>query len=141
MLDKYYRIKCDRCNKYCIPVDSQTSFGCKDYEDPEPLDPEHFCKKCSILLYKEWLKKFKEGGTHGDWQKSNAEIKASKECELEWVSSSGYIDTRTNLNTMHRYIKKSEKEFYVPYLKFLSDPKNRELHKKAQTESLDQIPF
>lgn len=84
------RIRCDGCGLFCTPHDEETPFGCSSYDPPEPLDPSHYCKKCSQILYKKWLKWFQDGKRYGYWQKSNAERKAAKECGLAWVASGGH---------------------------------------------------
>lgn len=86
---KNHAIICDRCGFFCIPYDEETPYGCKNYENPEPLDPYHFCKKCAKLEYKQWMKKFKNGCKVGNWQKSNAEQRAAEKSGLVWVDSYG----------------------------------------------------
>lgn len=84
---KDYHVRCDMCGKFCIPYDEETPYGSKYAEDPEPLDPYHYCKKCSKKLYKNWLNLLVINPNCGDWQKSNAEIKAAKKLGLVWDNS------------------------------------------------------
>jgi len=40
------------CNKYCgYMADNGTIYGCADPGDPEPYDPDYFCKKCATKEY------------------------------------------------------------------------------------------
>lgn len=82
-----------RCEDYGIflsyDADSYTPYGCSSYDPPEPYDPSYLCKKHSDESYAHFLKAFKDGSRYGDWCKSNAEIRAAKECGLAWVGSSG----------------------------------------------------
>ena len=73
--DKYYRIRCDGCNLYCIPFDEETDYGCSSYDPPEPLDPYHYCKKCAKELYAKKLRGFKNGSRSGYWHKSSGGFK------------------------------------------------------------------
>lgn len=50
----YEKPRCCNCGKYCgYMCDSGTYYGCADYENPEPLDPDFFCKKCARKEYNE----------------------------------------------------------------------------------------
>lgn len=70
--------KCIDCGRFVAyeTMDSGTSYGCSDYEYPEPLDPQLWCDKCANKEYKECLKL----GTsmHNYWEKPNFQIKAMK---------------------------------------------------------------
>ena len=105
--DKNFRIRCDICGKYCTPADDETPFGCKNPEDPEPLDPDHFCIKCWPELKANWLKSFKDGSRYGYYQKSRAEMEAAEECGLVWVGD-GLGTYGTDTHKFHQYITKEE---------------------------------
>jgi hypothetical protein len=81
--------QCEWCGRFFSyeNMDSFTSFGCASYNPPEPFDPTCICGKCSHALYEKYKARFKSGTFIGDWQKSNAELKAAKECNLTWVGS------------------------------------------------------
>lgn len=111
-------IRCERCGKFCIPFDQRTPFGCPDPEYPEPYDPSYYCESCAKPMKEMWLAHFKRGNRSGDWQKSYAEKEAAKECGLEWVHETGFVDSRTEKDVHYRYIQKDEKHFYVPFLEF-----------------------
>ena len=81
---------CAWCGGLCQPHDQYTNFGCSSYDPPEPLDPEYICKDCWSEYKANWVKRFRDGGKYGDWQKSNAEKEAAKECGLAWVHSGGH---------------------------------------------------
>jgi hypothetical protein len=82
--------QCEVCGKFVsYNADSYVPYGCPDPEYPEPYEPRFYCTKCSEKQYQWYLKRFKEGSRYGDWQKSNAEIRAAKECHLAWVGSDG----------------------------------------------------
>ena len=83
--------QCMHCGRYARyeELDSYTPFGCSDPEAPEPYDPTIICGKCSQALYEQYKRQFKEGYRYGDWQKSDAERKAAKECGLTWVHDRG----------------------------------------------------
>jgi hypothetical protein len=57
----------------------------------------------------------------GEWVKSRAEREAATEAGLEWVHSSGFVDSRTEKDIHYRYIRTDEKEHYVPYLQWHKD--------------------
>jgi hypothetical protein len=97
--------QCQQCGKFSkyVELDSYIPFGCYDPSNPEPYDPVMLCKICSNILYEEYKRKFNSGYRGGDWQKSNAEMKAAKECGLIWVNQSGsIIDGR---RVSYQYIK------------------------------------
>jgi len=94
---KDYHTRCDICGKFCILYDEETPYGTKDYEEPEPLDPYHYCKKCSKENYQNWLKQFKSGSRYGDWRKSDAENKAARKMNLVWDNSNFKYKKITNL--------------------------------------------
>ena len=77
--------QCGHCYRFCTyeEMDSYTPFGHAGMT--EPYDPTYICAKCAKELKDEFIKKFKNGGRFGDWQKSNAEIGAAKLCGLVWV--------------------------------------------------------
>jgi hypothetical protein len=78
---------------------------------------EHTCAKCFPKYKQEWLDHLTKS-SYGDWQKSRAEREAAEELGLEWVGSGAYVDSRTEKEAYHTYIKKSEKEHYIPYLEW-----------------------
>lgn len=115
------RLRCSDCQKFIrYSYDSRTTFGCADPEAPEPYDPDSFCRKCSNKMYKRLLKGYLCCQRSGDWQKSDAEMKAAKEAGLEWIGSSSLIDTYSGNDIMNRYIRTSEKykDRYIPYLEY-----------------------
>lgn len=135
------RIRCDDCGLFCAwdDFDDYTPFGCDDPENPEPYDPSHLCGRCSEKKYLKLLQAFKEGRRWGDWQKSKAEVRAANDAGLEWVGSTGYVDTRTYAEVRYQYIVAAEKSFYEPYVEFLSKPENRakfEAARKAYWENM-----
>ena len=82
--------QCEGCGKFVsYNADSYVPYGCADPESPGPYEPRFYCTKCSEEQYQWYLKRFKEGSRYGDWQKSNAEMRAAKECHLAWVGSNG----------------------------------------------------
>lgn len=86
--------QCQWCGRFCKyeEMDSYTPYGCASYDPPEPHDPTYICKKCSQSLKEDWIEKFKNGRlSYGDWQKSQAEIEAAKECDLVWVGNTSKI--------------------------------------------------
>ena len=111
MWTKNQRIICDSCGKFCVPYDEETPFGCSSYDLPEPLDPYHYCKKCSKELEKKWLKVLKDKNNWhcGYWQKSDAERKVAKKLGLVWVNSGG-VGTLGSKNwaDSYQYIPKKE---------------------------------
>lgn len=106
MWKKRFTIICDTCGKFCRPYDSGTLFGTKSYEEPEPLDPFHTCKKCFKKVKNEWIKSFKNGNRQGDWEKSRAEIEAAKECGLRWVGQNGEGEYGTKSWKLYCYTEK-----------------------------------
>ena len=106
MITKRSTIICDICGKFCRPFDSLTPFGCQGEGCLEPLDSKHICKKCFPKAKKEWIKRFKKGDRNGDWEKSRAEMEATKECSLKWVSDGiGILGTPYFIDG-HRYVNK-----------------------------------
>ena len=100
----YYDIRCVRCGKFCVPYDQLTRYGCTDPEAPEPRDPEFYCKKCAKAEELWWNALFASGKyDHGDWVKSNAEIKAAKKHNLKWVRLQG----------ISQYVKSEDKEIKI----------------------------
>ena len=123
--DKFGRVRCDICLKYCRPFDSRTVFGCADPENPEPYDPEHFCRKCSTKRYKDLLRRYQCCYRSGDWQKSDAEVRAAKESGLVWIGGSSTLtDTYSGRHISHEYLRQSDLEIkgqyarYMPYLEY-----------------------
>lgn len=114
MWDKFYRIRCDDCRRYCRVVDDRTVFGCADPEAPEPYDPEHFCKDCAHKLYLSFMEAFKRGSRSGDWIKSDAERWAAQESNLVWKGEGGY-DIRTGAYVYHQYMHRDEVCFFLPH--------------------------
>ena len=97
-------IICSECGKFCRPFDSYTNFGCQGEDCLEPLDPNFICKKCFPKFKKGWVDGFKKGYRNGDYEKSNAEIEAAKECGLIWVSDGiGILGTEYFIDG-HKYI-------------------------------------
>jgi len=106
---KNFRIRCDGCGLFCVPIDEETPFGCSSYEPcPEPHDPAHYCKKCSKALYKEWLGAFQRGRRWGCWQKSDAERNAAKKCGLIWIGQNGIGKYGTEEWRDYTYITQEE---------------------------------
>lgn len=117
--DKHGRSRCDYCYKYALIADSYTPFGCADPTDPEPYDPTDICGRCSEKDYQKWLQTLSAGSRHGNWCKSNGEVRAAKECGLVWVGNTGTLrDVETGSHVMNRYILETEKHRYVPYLTY-----------------------
>lgn len=117
---KNYTPICDGCGRFCKIYDEETPFGCSSYDPPEPHDPSHYCEACSKNLKAEWLKRFRRGDRGGCWHKSSAERQAAAECGLEWIHSSGLVDTRNERDVHYSYILASEKHFYEPYVGYKS---------------------
>ena len=113
---KNYYIRCDGCGVFCVPADERVLLGCLSYDPPEPHEPEHFCKKCASKLRSAWAVKFARGFRRGDAVKSKAEIELAAEANLEWVYSTGLVDTRTGRTIHYEYILSAEKHFYEPYV-------------------------
>jgi len=101
-------IICDECGLFCKPYDEYICFGTKDYDYPEPLDPNHVCKKCWKKFKQQWITNFKQGQRNGDWQKSRAEIKAAKECGLIWIHSNGIGKYGTSEHKNYCYVTQEE---------------------------------
>ena len=105
---KRFTFICDMCGLFCRPYDEETQFGCKDEDNPEPLDPSHYCKRCSPKLYKLWLEHFKSGRRNGCWQKSKGEQRAAKKCGLVWIHSEGIGEYGTPDFIMYCYVSKDD---------------------------------
>lgn len=95
--------QCNDCGKYAKyeDLDSYTPFGCSDPSNPSPFDPTNICPECQERLFDYFLGCFKNGNYKvGHWQKSKAERKAAKECNLIWIgNNSDYqIDGRRAFN-------------------------------------------
>lgn len=117
---KNYRIRCDDCGLFCVPFDSETPFGCADPEYPEPYDPYHYCESCSEKLYRKYLEGFRKGKRSGNYEKSNAEMRAAKDCGLVWLHSSGVGTYGTETNrSPYQYIPKEEYEELSKLPRFL----------------------
>lgn len=118
-MDGMERLKCCDCGRFISrPFDQSTSFGCADPEAPEPYDPDLYCRTCAKKLYKSLLKRYSCCYRSGDWQKSNAEIRAAKEAGLEWIDSSGIVITYSGRDIMYSYVTKWEKRDSLPYLEY-----------------------
>ena len=102
---------CDECGLFASwdGYDEYTPFGCSSYDPPEPHEPNHTCKKCLEKVYKSKLEYFKKGGRQGNWQKSDAEMRAAKESGLVWVHDRGFPQSKpTNERRYYQYISKEE---------------------------------
>lgn len=105
---------CDECRLFCRPFDEYTSFGCKDPEAPEPLDPKHCCKKCWPIWKNGWDKYFSEEHKYwnGDWMKSRAEKESAERHGLIWLHGTsvgtynGTFQDTENYISGHKWIKK-----------------------------------
>ena len=109
---KRYTIICNECGRFCgCGSTKYIPYGYKDYESLESLDPMHICKKCIPKVKEKWIKKFKDGCRHGDWQKSEAEIEAAKMCGLSYIYSNGVgtLGTKDWVGA-HQYIQTEEYE-------------------------------
>ena len=84
MWTKNNKFLCDHCGKFAKNYDSYTPYGCSNPESPEPYDPTEFCEPCSKKEELDRIESFKNGGTYGDWMKSQAERNAAKIMGLEW---------------------------------------------------------
>jgi len=121
---------CDSCGLFCVPFDQEIPFGCKDYGNPEPLDPYHYCKKCSNEIDEEWLKKLedKRNWRDGYWEKSISEQKAAKKLGLIWINSNGVGILGSKIwRDSYQYIPKKEYEElkalpYWGYCKLCGEP-------------------
>lgn len=121
------RIKCGDCGKFIKePYDSRTTFGCADPSAPEPYDPDFFCKKCSKKRYEKLLVEYKCCKRSGDYNKSDAEIRAAKEAGLVWIHGSSLIEKSSGRNIHYEYIREGDRGWrYIPYLEY---------HKKLREE-------
>ena len=107
-----YQPRCTVCNVF-VPydADSYIPYGCADPEAPEPYDPEYYCAKHAEETYKDFVKDFTAGKRSGEWTKSQAEMRAAKECGLAWVGSGGVgilSDKNGNWQDPHKYIDQKE---------------------------------
>ena len=84
MWTKNNKFICDHCQRFATPYDSYTPYGCSNPADPETYDPTEICELCSTKLEIEFESGFKRSNRSGHWQKSIAEQKAAKTCDLEW---------------------------------------------------------
>jgi len=76
--------KCQICGVYCgYSADSGTTYGCSDYDSPEPFDPDFWCKKCAKKEYKRALVEGEKMYVY--WQMPNWQIKALKKLGLKKV--------------------------------------------------------
>lgn len=69
MTDKRKNLpRCSYCNQYVGYdfCDSGTRYGCSDPEEPEPYDPDLFCRPCGRKNYKETKEKAIKNG-EGPW--------------------------------------------------------------------------
>lgn len=111
------RIRCDTCGLFCQPADQETPFGC--YDAPEPYDPFHYCGKCAVALYEEHLKQFRDGNRYGMWQKSDAEVRAAKDCGLRWIGNTGIaIDKRNGRTVINEYVSAEDEPHLVGYSEY-----------------------
>lgn len=101
-------IRCDTCNKFCIPFDDEIPYGCNNPESPEPLDPFHYCKPCSYIEKQKWINNFNKGSRYGNWQKSKAESEAADECGLVWIDSKGIGEYGTPAWKNYCYVTREE---------------------------------
>lgn len=85
MFCKNGAVICDDCGLFTKweGIDVGTPFGTKDYEDPEPLDEEHFCPKHAQEHYEEAME---HGllGRSGYWEKPAWEVRAAKDQGLTY---------------------------------------------------------
>ena len=67
---------CNTCGKFVgyTTGDCGTRYGCADPGDPEPYDPEFWCKKCADKKYIESLEKGKKMYLY--WCMPNWQIRA-----------------------------------------------------------------
>jgi hypothetical protein len=119
-----YKIKCDTCGRFYIPVDSEIPFGCKNYDMPEPLDERYYCSKCAEVNKKEWLKYFQDGGRYGYYMKSYAEQEAAEESDLVWVDADHIGTWGTNTCTIYKYVTKEEFKIFSNLPKYKEQCQN-----------------
>lgn len=131
MLTQNNKFRCDHCSKFMSePYDSYTVFGCADPCAPEPYDPVELCKSCSDKKYKELLVRYSCCARSGDWQKSNAEIRAAKEAGLVWVGNSPtLVNTLTGAHVMNQYLREYEKRHHQEYLEYERERREKNLCK------------
>jgi len=115
------QLRCSDCGKFIkFPFDQKTTFGCSSYDPPEPCDPDYFCQKCAKKMYKWLLEKYKCCYREGDWEKSNAEMRAAKEAGLEWIGSSGIVNPFNGEEIRFKYIRIADKNLikYIPWSEY-----------------------
>jgi hypothetical protein len=83
------------CGRFCgWMADNGTYYGTKDYESPEPLDPEYFCKKHAREEYvkiKKWAKKLGANKfTEVWWEKPQWYLKGIKAAGYELKSDGAH---------------------------------------------------
>ena len=82
------QVRCDTCNLFIKSGEEDTgiAFGCvySSSGDIEPLEPEHWCKKCAE---KEYQKAVTARKLTGSWQKPQWEIRAASELGLTWIDT------------------------------------------------------
>ena len=58
---KDWRPRCVKCSKYCgYLADMGNRYGCADPGDPEPYDPDYWCKVCAKKEEAEMVKSLLE---------------------------------------------------------------------------------
>lgn len=116
--DQGRRCKCDFCGRFMrLPYDSRTVFGCADPGAPEPYDPDDYCKKCAKENFEHLLARYKCCRRDGDWEKSNAEIRAAKEAGLVWITNSGF-NSLTGAYIHQQYLSQWDLKYFVEYLEY-----------------------
>ena len=101
-------IRCASCGLFCVPDDECTPFGCKNYDYPEPLDPDYYCKNCFSRHKDSWYQGFISGNMYGHWQKSRAEQEAANDAGLIWIHSNGIGKYGTKEHKMYCYVTQEE---------------------------------
>lgn len=114
------RLKCYSCGKFIrYAYDSRVVFGGAGPEGLEPHDPDYYCRKCSTRRYKELLKGYECCKRSGDYEKSDAEVKAAKKAGLTWIGSNGLVDKFTGRDIHYEYIREKDRQWvYIPYLEY-----------------------
>ena len=115
------QMKCSDCGKFIRrPFDQRILFGCSDPGAPEPYDPDYYCRKCATKMYKRLLERYRCCYRNGDYQKSDAEIRAAKEAGLEWIGGSGVVESFSGREISFRYIRTVDKSWikYIPWLEY-----------------------
>jgi len=107
-----YQPRCAVCNKFVsYDADSYIPYGCADPENPEPYDPSYLCSEHAEEEYKDYVRDFTNGKRSGEWTKSQAEMRAARECGLAWIGSNGVGilgDKNGNWKDAHQYIDQKE---------------------------------